>query len=490
MSRGGNAGNSIADNDDVARVHGAKVQMRACLRAVVWMQFGLRVLPQRPYLWAAMNQFQKVAFHTLGCKLNFSETSAIARQFTDAGYARVEVEDRPDVFVLNTCSVTDQADKKCREFVRRASRLNPAAHVVVIGCYAQLKPTEIAAIPGVSLVLGANEKFDILSFTQHLDPEAQGVVHAGEIRDVKHFVPSFSHGDRTRTFLKVQDGCNYFCAFCTIPLARGRSRSASVADTLAEAHKAAAAGAKEIVLTGVNIGDFGTAKGESLLDLVRALDAVPGVERFRISSIEPNLLTDDIIRFTDASQKFVPHFHIPLQSGSDEILKLMRRRYLSDLYRNRVMSILALMPDACIGVDVITGFPGETDERFLETFQFLNELPVAYLHVFTYSERPDTTALRITELVPVAVRQQRTKQLRILSEKKKRAFYSRFEGQTRPVLFEAEQEEGHMHGFTDNYIKVRIPYRADLVNHIALTTLRSIHPDGYFQAEVHTADHV
>jgi len=430
-----------------------------------------------------MNQYQKVAFHTLGCKLNFSETSTVARQFTEAGYARVEVEDRPDIFVLNTCSVTDQADKKCREFVRKAARLNPEGKVVVIGCYAQLKPQEIAAIPGVSLVLGANEKFDILSFTEGLGADERGVVHAGEIKEVRHFVPSFSHGDRTRTFLKVQDGCNYFCAFCTIPLARGRSRSATVAETVIEARKAVDMGAKEIVLTGVNIGDFGTAHGETLLDLVCALENVEGIERFRISSIEPNLLTDDIIRFAAASQKFVPHFHIPLQSGSDDILKLMRRRYLSDLYRNRVESILALMPDACIGVDVITGFPGETEERFLETFQFLNELPVGYLHVFTYSERPDTTAIRIKEIVPVAERQQRTKQLRILSEKKKRAFYARFEGQARLVLWEAEREEDFMHGFTDNYIKVRIPFNPALVNRIAPAVLGRLHGDGFFVGE-------
>lgn len=490
MARTSDAGYAVANDDDVPRFHRAKVITLSCLghhRLIAGLSLFHPVCPAScSYICLRMNQYQKVAFHTLGCKLNFSETSTVARQFTEAGYARVEVEDRPDIFVLNTCSVTDQADKKCREFVRKAARLNPEGKVVVIGCYAQLKPQEIAAIPGVSLVLGANEKFDILSFTEGLGADERGVVHAGEIKEVRHFVPSFSQGDRTRTFLKVQDGCNYFCAFCTIPLARGRSRSATVAETVIEARKAADMGAKEIVLTGVNIGDFGTAHGETLLDLVRALDGVEGVERFRISSIEPNLLSDEIIRFVAASQKFVPHFHIPLQSGSDDILKLMRRRYLSDLYRNRVDRILALMPDACIGVDVITGFPGETEERFLETFQFLNKLPVAYLHVFTYSERPDTTALRIKEVVPVGVRQQRTKQLRILSEKKKRAFYSGFQGQTRPVLFEAEQDEGHMFGFTDNYIKVRIPFQPELVNRIAHAIPDSLHPDGFFNGKILT----
>jgi threonylcarbamoyladenosine tRNA methylthiotransferase MtaB len=439
-----------------------------------------------PYLCRPMNQFPKVAFHTLGCKLNFSETSAIAKQFAEAGFARVESEERPDIFVLNTCSVTENADRKCRDFVRRAARLNPSGKVIVIGCYAQLKPTEIAAIPGVSLVLGANEKFDILRLLQEGAADGAGEVRAGEIKEVKHFVPSFSSNDRTRTFLKVQDGCNYFCAFCTIPLARGRSRSASVAETLAEARKAAAAGAKEIVLTGVNIGDFGHGTDETLLDLLRELDNIESVERFRISSIEPNLLSDDIIRFAAASRAFVPHFHIPLQSGSDDILRLMRRRYLSDLYKNRVEHILRLMPDAAIGVDVITGFPGETEERFLETYEFLNQLPVAYFHVFTYSERPNTTAIRINEVVPKDLREKRTKQLRILSEKKKRAFYERFAGQTRPVLFEADQDEGFMFGFTDNYLKIRIPFQPELINRVESVQLGRLHPDGFFEGERQT----
>lgn len=424
-----------------------------------------------------MNQYKKVAFHTLGCKLNFAETSAIARQFTDSGYARVEMEEHPDVLVINTCSVTDQADKKCRNIVSRAIRHNPGVYVAVIGCYAQLKPQEIAEIPGVNVVLGANEKFNIVDHVEALTPEQKGLIKTGEIKDVKTFIPSYSKGDRTRTFLKVQDGCNYFCAFCTIPLARGRSRSATIEETLEQAKKAIAEGAKEIVLTGVNIGDFGTAHGETLLELVKQLDALPGVERYRISSIEPNLLQDEIIAFVSTSKKFMPHFHIPLQSGSDDVLKAMRRRYRTDLYKNRIERIKELMPHACIGVDVIVGFPGETDMYFKETQQFLVDLPVSYLHVFTYSERDNTTALRINEVVPMELRYERNKQLRLLSEKKKRAFYQEHLENSFDVLWEGSNDEGYMNGFTSNYIKVRQPWDETLVNKITNVKLLRIDAD-------------
>jgi threonylcarbamoyladenosine tRNA methylthiotransferase MtaB len=425
-----------------------------------------------------MNQYKKVAFHTLGCKLNFAETSAISRQFTDSGYARVEMEEHPDVLVINTCSVTDQADKKCRNIVNRAIRHNPGVYVAVIGCYAQLKPQEIANIEGVNIVLGANEKFNIVQHVESSSVEEKGLIKAGEIKDVKTFIPSYSKGDRTRTFLKVQDGCNYFCAFCTIPLARGRSRSATIEETLEQARKAIQDGAKEIVLTGVNIGDFGTSHGETLLELVKQLDELPGVERYRISSIEPNLLTDEIIDFVSKSKKFMPHFHIPLQSGSDDILAAMRRRYRTELYRNRIQDIKNKMPDACIGVDVIVGFPGETDELFTETQQFLAELPVSYLHVFTYSERDNTTALRIQEVVPMEKRYERNKILRILSEKKKRAFYSEHLDSERPVLWEGENDEGKMSGFTDNYIKVLRTWDLALVNNLTNVKLLGIDGDG------------
>ena len=420
-----------------------------------------------------MNQYKKVSFHTLGCKLNFSETSTIARQFTEAGYAKVEMEENPDVLVINTCSVTDAADQKCRNIVRRAIRQNPEVFVAVIGCYAQLKPQEIAAIEGVNVVLGANEKFNIVQHVEQLHQEPKGVVLSGEIKDVKAFIPSFSQGDRTRTFLKVQDGCNYFCAFCTIPLARGRSRSATIAETLEQAKAAAALGAKEIVLTGVNIGDFGTANGETFLDLIKAMDSLDGVDRFRISSIEPNLLSDEIIHFVAQSKKFMPHFHIPLQSGSDAVLQKMRRRYRTDLYRQRIASIKSLMPNACIGVDVIVGFPGESNELFDETHRFLAELDISYLHVFTYSERPNTTALRIQEVVPIELRHERNKRLRILSEKKKRAFAEAHIGSTSTVLWEESQQEGYMNGFTANYIKVRKPYNSDSANLIEPVTITS-----------------
>ena len=421
----------------------------------------------------------KAAFHTLGCKLNFSETSTLARQLAEAGYARVHIDDAPDVVVINTCSVTDHADAKCRNAVRRAMQSNPDAFVVVVGCYAQLKPAEIADIDGVDLVLGAGEKFNLADHLASASKGDEAKAIAGEIKEVRDFIPGFSSGDRTRTFLKVQDGCNYFCAFCTIPLARGRSRSANVADTVAQARKAVEAGAKEIVLTGVNIGDFGTAHGESLLDLAKALDNLDGVERFRISSIEPNLLEDDLIDFVAASQKFQPHFHIPLQSGSDDVLAAMRRRYRTELYASRIQRIREKMPHASIGVDVIVGFPGETDALFMETVDFIKSLDVSYLHVFTYSERPNTTALRIDEVVPVPIRKERNKMLRNISLKAQRAHYESHLHDALPVLFEEAEEDGMRMGYTPNYIRVAVPSAEVQGNAIRSVRLDRIDPLGW-----------
>jgi threonylcarbamoyladenosine tRNA methylthiotransferase MtaB len=390
------------------------------------------------------------------------------------------MEDAPDVLVINTCSVTEQADKKCRNIVSRAVRSNPDVFVAVVGCYAQLKPEEIAAIPGVNLVLGAGQKFNLVDHVQQQKLITEPAIHVGEIKDVKDFIPSFSAGDRTRTFLKVQDGCNYFCAFCTIPLARGRSRSATIEETLAQANKAIDAGAKEIVLTGVNIGDYGTQHNTNLLTLIEKLDRLQGVERFRISSIEPNLLSNEIIDFVATSDKFMPHFHIPLQSGSDEILRLMRRRYRTSLYRERIDRILQAMPHACIGIDVITGFPGETDERFEETRQFLIDIQAAYLHVFTYSERDNTTALRIADVVPQETRHRRTIELRMLSDKKKRAFYNRFIGSQQRILWEGSDDEGVMYGFSENYLKVSQPWSSEAVNNITNVAMGQLNSDLVF----------
>lgn len=435
-----------------------------------------------------MNGTKKVAFYTLGCKLNFSETSTIARQFEKDGYEKTAFENAADVYVVNTCSVTDHADTKCRNIVRQALRNNPDAFVAVVGCYAQLKPEEIAEIPGVDIVLGANEKFNLPQFIENTKREKAGI-HACEIKEVKDFIPSWSAGDRTRTFLKVQDGCDYFCAFCTIPLARGFSRSENIEKTVTYAREAAASGVKEIVLTGVNIGDFGSNQKQDLrhktqetfADLIRELDKVEGVERFRISSIEPNLLTDEIIEFVSVSQKFVPHFHVPLQSGSDKILAAMRRRYESKLYAERVDKIKQLMPDACIGADVIVGFPGETEEDFLQTYTFLNELAISYLHVFTYSERDNTTALRIKEVVPVEERKRRNKMLTILSEKKKRHFYEQQKGKEFTVLFEQENQNGMISGFTENYIRVKTEYDESLINKLVKVNLVDLDTDGVFK---------
>jgi threonylcarbamoyladenosine tRNA methylthiotransferase MtaB len=430
---------------------------------------------------------KKVAFHTLGCKLNFSETSAISRQFEEAGYQKTDFTGPADFYVINTCSVTENADKECRTIVNRALSHSPDAKIIITGCYAQLKPDFIAGIPGVDMVLGAAEKFNIISYLDKLKEE-NTEVFACEIADVNSFTPSWSAGDRTRSFLKVQDGCDYSCSFCTIPLARGHSRSDSVANAVANAKKIAAAGAKEIVLTGVNLGDFGLdstgRRKAEFIELIQELDKTEGIERFRISSIEPNLLTDEIIAFVAASQKFVPHFHIPLQSGSDRILKLMRRRYLTSHYCSRIEKIKLMMPHCCIGADVIVGFPGETDEDFLQTYNFLNSLDVSYLHVFTYSERENTPAAEMSDAVPVSIRKQRNRMLRILSEKKQQNFYRQFVGETATVLLEGDNKSGFMHGFTANYIKVKIPYDRSLVNTLQDVQLTGTDATGVMTAEL------
>jgi threonylcarbamoyladenosine tRNA methylthiotransferase MtaB len=431
-----------------------------------------------------MNQFERVAFYTLGCKLNFSETSTIARLFEDGGFAKVDFEDNPDIFVINTCSVTENADKKCKQLVKRAKKISPESMVIILGCYAQLKPEEISQIPGVDLVLGANEKFNVLA---HLEKKSEVTVVHDNIKHTHDFIPSHSFGDRTRSFLKVQDGCDYFCTFCTIPLARGKSRNASIAQTLAEAHKIAQTEVKEVVLTGVNIGDFGQGGDENFFGLVQALDEVEGIERFRISSIEPNLLSNEIIEFClNKAQRFVPHFHIPLQSGSDQILEKMRRKYLSGLYAERVHQIKSINPDTCIGVDVIVGFPGETDEDFLTTVNFLKDLDISYLHVFTYSERANTGAPKLGTKVPMETRRERSKILHLLSDRKKQAFYQTQVGKNKTVLFEQEENEGLLYGFTENYVKVKTPYDARLINQIIDVQLTEIDRDGLMKCDILT----
>jgi len=420
---------------------------------------------------------KKVAFYTLGCKLNFSETSTISRQFEEKGFLKVDFQENPDIFIINTCSVTDNADKKCKKLVKEAKKISPDSYVAIIGCYAQLKPTEIAEIEGVDAVLGAAEKFRLLELLDGFAKEQETKVLASEISAANSFETSYSLHDRTRTFLKVQDGCNYGCAFCTIPLARGKSRSSTIDSILASARDIAATEVKEVVLTGVNIGDFGIVDGKRdarFADLVMALDEVEGIARFRISSIEPNLLTNEIIEFVAQSKRFVPHFHIPLQSGSNAILRKMGRRYLRELYEDRVSKIKTLLPHACIGVDVIVGFPGETDELFLETYNFLNELNISYLHVFTYSERANTRAVELEGVVPMKKRNERSKMLRILSEKKRRKFYEENLGQTFTVLFEEDVENGMMHGFTENYIRVAAKYDPILINELKQVTLDEI----------------
>lgn len=433
-----------------------------------------------------MNQYKKVAFYTLGCKLNFSETSTISRLFDDAGYAKVDFEETPDIYVINTCSVTENSDKKCKQLVKKALKINPDAFVAIIGCFAQLKPVEIGQIPGVDIVLGANEKFNLIEHIEKLETKPEEtVIEFESIKNTKEFVPAFSYGDRTRSFLKVQDGCDYFCTFCTIPLARGKSRNASIAKTLEEAEKIALTDVKEVVLTGVNIGDFGQGDDENLFGLVKELDKVEGIDRYRISSIEPNLLTNEIIHFSlNESKRFVPHFHVPLQSGNNRLLQAMRRKYLRELYAERVSYIKSLRADACIGVDVIVGFPGETDEEFLDTINFLKDIDISYLHVFTYSERANTTAVKLGDPVPMAVRRERSKQLHILSDKKKRAFYEQNISSIRSVLFEHEEDNGVMYGFTENYVKVKMPYDATMVNTFQTVKLTEIDRDGIMKCEL------
>lgn len=430
---------------------------------------------------------KKVAFYTLGCKLNFSETSSISRMFQDRGYQKVAFEDTPDIYVINTCSVTDNADKKCRKVVKEALKHSPDAFITIIGCYAQLKPQEIAGIPGVHAVLGAAEKFQLVDILDGFEKPEQAQVHASPISAANTFHTAYSFGDRTRTFLKVQDGCDYSCTFCTIPLARGKSRSNTIAQVVQAAQEIAQTEVKEIVLTGVNLGDFGIQAGlgrqETFYQLVQALDQVEGINRYRISSIEPNLLKDEIIELVARSAKFMPHFHIPLQSGSDKILRLMRRRYLREVYASRVEKIKQVMPHACIGVDVIVGFPGETEADFLETYNFLNELNISYLHVFPYSERDNTIATSLPDAVPLKERNRRADMLRILSEKKKRLFYEQHLGFETTVLFEADIHNGLMEGFTENYIRVVAKYDPLLVNETKYLRLAQINEQGLMEAE-------
>ena len=436
-----------------------------------------------------MNAEKKVAFYTLGCKLNFSETSTIARSFVDEGFKRVGFEEEADIYVINTCSVTENADKRFKSIVNNALKKNEDAFLIAVGCYAQLKPKELAATNGVDLVLGATEKFNVTSYINDLTKNNIGEIHSCEISEADFYVGSYSIGDRTRAFLKVQDGCDYKCTYCTIPLARGISRSDTLKNVLKNAKDISKKGIKEIVLTGVNIGDYG--KGEygnkkhehTFLELVKELDKIEGIHRLRISSIEPNLLKDETITFVSNSKSFVPHFHIPLQSGSDELLKKMKRRYLTNIYINRVFKIKETMPNACIGVDVIVGFPGETDALFLETYNFLNDLDISYLHVFTYSERPNTEAVEFDGVVQKKVRAKRSKMLRGLSAKKRRAFYDSQLGNTLTVLFESENKEGYIYGFTENYIKVKSPWNPELINTLHKVTLTDIDNDGLVRFE-------
>ena len=428
----------------------------------------------------------RVAIHTLGCKLNFSESSTIVRQLKDNGFDRVDFSEEADIYVINTCSVTDNADKKCRTTVKSVLKQNPEAYVVVIGCYAQLKPKEISEIPGVDMVLGAAEKFNMIEHLHSLEKEEKSIVFNKNIKETQDFVPAFSYGDRTRSFLKVQDGCDYFCSFCTIPLARGKSRNATVAETVAKAKEVAATDIKEVVITGVNIGDFGADQdyAETFYDLIVELDKVEGIERYRISSIEPNLLSNEIIDFVAASDKFVPHFHIPLQSGDDEILTKMRRKYLSDLYTDRIARIKIQMPNCCIGVDVIVGFPGESEEHFMNTYQFLNELDISYLHVFPYSERNNTTAKKLANKVTKVEKTDRAKRLRILSHKKKRHFYEIQLGRDMDVLWEEERQGENMQGFSENYVRFEAPYDPARINMVERLKFSEINENGLAKASL------
>ena len=427
-----------------------------------------------------MNSKSTVAFHTLGCKLNFSETSTIARKFEEAGFQKTGFDKGADVYVINTCSVTENADRECKTIVHRALNQNPDAFIAIIGCYAQLKPNEISDIEGVDLVLGASEKFNVVNYIGDAVKKQKAEIFSCEIAGANEFISSYSTTDRTRAFLKVQDGCDYNCSFCTIPLARGKSRSNTIESVLNDVKKIAESGVREIVLTGVNLGDFNYFDENRIgfLDLIRELDNTKNIERFRISSIEPNLLTNEIIEFVSKSEKFVPHFHIPLQSGSDKILKQMRRRYLSDLYADRVTAIKKLMPQCCIGVDVIVGFPGETNEDFLETYNFLNDLDISYLHVFTYSERKNTYAAQLAHPVPIHERKKRNQMLRILSEKKLRHFYEQNIGKEFNVLFESENKDGMIHGFTENYIKVKTSFDSSLINQLVPVKISEVDNDG------------
>ncbi len=448
------------------------------------MRIGFSKWPTKRSSYMDMNK--KVAFYTLGCKLNFSETSSIGRIFKDAGYETTPFNSQADVYVINTCSVTDHADKKCRKVVKEALKHSPNAYITIVGCYAQLKPKEISEIPGVDMVLGAAEKFNIIEHINDLTKQEKAIIHNGPIDETNQFVSAFSIGDRTRTFLKVQDGCDYSCTFCTIPLARGASRSGKIEDIVKQAEEIAASGVKEIVLTGVNIGDFGIRDGkrqDKFLDLVKALDEVEGIDRIRISSIEPNLLANEVIEFVAQSKRFVPHFHMPLQSGSNKILAQMRRRYKRELYAERVAKIKTLMPNSCIGVDVIVGFPGESREDFIDTYNFLNEMDISYLHVFTYSERENTIAAQMEGAVPGAQRSDRSKMLHILSEKKRRAFYEENLNAVGEVLFESDIKDGYMHGFSKNYVKVRTPYDPLLVNEIVPVRFISISENGEVDVE-------
>jgi len=437
-----------------------------------------------------MDKAATFAIHTLGCKLNYSESSAITKKLAEEGFEKIDFKEQADIYIINTCSVTNEADKECRLIVRNVLSRSPGAFIAVIGCYAQLKPEEISKIEGVDIVLGASEKFNIANYLKDLDKKAQTEIHSCEIEQPLAFHSAYSSGDRTRSFLKVQDGCDYSCTYCTIPLARGKSRSDTIENVLRNVEQIAAKGIKEIVLTGVNLGDFGISKpgsqdhSESFHELVLALEKSDSDVRFRISSIEPNLLKNETIEFISSSEKFVPHFHIPLQSGSDDILKKMRRRYLSDLYSDRVAHIKSLMPHCCIGVDVIVGFPGETDEHFNETYNFLNELDISYLHVFTYSERANTMAAENKQVIPKEIRRKRNRMLQILSEKKFRHFYEQNIGTERTALFETEEKDGFLHGFTDNYLRVRTPFTPALVRTTAKVFLKAINVDGTVEVDI------
>ena len=432
-----------------------------------------------------MNQYRTVAYYTLGCKLNFSETSAISRLFENGGYAKVDFDERPDVYIINTCSVTENADKKCRYLVRKAKKINPNSFVIMLGCYAQLKPKEIIEIEGVNMVLGANDKFNVIEHLEKMEANSQEKLVLNEpIKKTKHFFPAFSSGERTRSYLKIQDGCDYFCSFCTIPLARGKSRNASIASTLKEVKKLENSGIKEVVLTGVNIGDFGQGKEENFFELIKQLDKISFIERFRISSIEPNLLSDEIIDFVlNKSKRFVPHFHIPLQSGSDLLLKKMKRKYDTSLYSKRIKKIKDYRPDCCIGVDVIVGFPGETEEEFEKTYEYLKELNISYLHVFTYSERAKTNAIKSLDKVPMDVRRNRSRKLQFLSERKKQLFYQQQIQSKKSVLFESKHEQDYITGFTENYVKVKIKDKPDIINSVKNVFLKELQSDGIMLCE-------